>query len=81
MHKPNKTVFAPLLWLLPVLMLTACAARLQPTPPPLVGEKPRATALPASVSSIEPPPSGAYWARLTAWRETLRQQLNSTPTK
>ena len=81
MPKPNKTARAPLLWLLPVLMLTACATKLQPTPPPVVGEKPKATVLPASIYEIAPPPSGTYFDKLTAWRKSSRDRLSSTPIK
>ena len=81
MPMQNKNVPVRLLWLLPLLMVSACATRSEPLPPPVVGEKPKALPLPSAIAEIEPPPSGHYLARLTAWRKNSQERLNSTPTK
>lgn len=67
--------------LLPLLMASGCASKSPNTPPPVVGEKPTAQPLPSSVAEIEPPPSGFYWGKLTAWRKRSQELLNSTPMK
>lgn len=67
--------------LLPLLMASGCATRCEPTPPPVVGEKPTAKPLPSSVAGIEPPPSGTYWEKLTARRKRSQELLSSTPMK
>lgn len=72
---------ASLALLLPLLMVSGCATKCEPTPPPVVGQKPTAQSLPSSVAGIEPPPSGTYWERLTAWRKRSQELLNSTPMK
>lgn len=77
---PKKSA-ALLALLLPLLMVSGCATRSEPTPPPVVGEKPTAQPLPSSIAEIEPPPSGSYWARLTDWRKRSQELLNSTPMK
>ena len=81
MPMQNKNVPALLLWLLPLLMVSACATRSEPLPPPVVGEKPRLLPLPSAIAEIEPPPSGHYTKLLTDRRETSRQRLKSTPTR
>lgn len=67
-----------LLLLLPTL--TACGATSRSTPPVVVAA-PVLTPLPAEISEIAPPPSGAYWRELTAWRNDLRAQLKGMPVK
>ena len=62
------------------LMLTACESKSTPSPP-LVLSTPTLTPLPQSVSSIEPPPSGFYSAKLTASRAKWRLRLSDTPPK
>lgn len=81
MPMQNKNVPALLLWLLPLLMVSACATRSEPSPQPVVGEKPRPLPLPSAIAEIEPPPSGHYTKLLTDRRETSRQRLKSTPTR
>ena len=65
MPMPNKNVPVLLLWLLPLLMVSACATRSEPLPPPVVGEKPKALPMPSSIADIDPPPSGSYTTKLT----------------
>lgn len=77
---PKKSA-ALLALLLPLLMASGCANKSLNTPPPVVGEKPTAQPLPSSIAGIEPPPSGHYWAKLTAWRKNLQERLSSTPMK
>ena len=77
----NKNVPVLLLWLLPLLMVSACATKSPSSPPPVVGEKPTAQPLPSSVAEIAPPPSGFYMEKLTARRKRSQELLNSTPMK
>lgn len=81
MPMQNKNVPVLLLWLLPLLMVSACATRSEPLPPPVVGERPKALPLPSAIAEIEPPPSGHYTKLLTDRRESSRQLLKSMPTK
>ena len=81
MPMQNKNVPVLLLWLLPLLMVIACATRSEPLPPPVVGEKPKTLPLPSAIAEIEPPPSGHYTKLLTDRRESSRQLLKSMPTK
>ena len=81
MPMQNKNVPALLLWLLPLLMVSACATRSEPLPPPVVGEKPTAQPPPSSIAGIAPPPSGFYMEKLTARRKRSQELLNSTPMK
>ena len=81
MPMQNKNVPVLLLWLLPLLMVSACATRSEPLPPPVVGEKPKALPLPSAIAEIEPPPSGHYTKLQTDRRERSRQLLKSMPTK
>ena len=81
MPMQNKNVPALLLWLLPLLMVSACATKSEPSQPPVVGQKPKALPLPSAIAEIEPPPSGHYTKLLTDRRETSRQRLKSTPTR
>ena len=74
MPMQNKNVPALLLWLLPLVMVSACATKSEPLPPPVVGEKPRPLPLPSAIAEIEPPPSGHYTKLLTDRRESSRQQ-------
>ena len=77
---PKKSA-ALLALLLPLLMASGCANKLQSSPPPVVGEKPTAQPLPSSIAEIEPPPSGFYTEKLTARRKRSQELLNSTPMK
>lgn len=81
MPMPNKNVPVLLLWLLPLLMVSACATRSEPLPPPVVGEKPKALPMPSSIADIDPPPSGSYTTKLTDRRKSSQARLRSTPTK
>lgn len=81
MPMQNRNVPARLLWLLPLLMVSACASKLPSSPPPVVGEKPRVLPLPSAIAEIEPPPSGYYWSKLTAWRKDSQELLKSMQTK
>ena len=81
MPMQNKNVPVLLLWLLPLLMVSACATRSEPLPPPVVGEKPKALPLPSAIAEIEPPPSGHYTKLLTDRRESSRQLLKNMLTK
>ena len=81
MPMQNKNVPVLLLWLLPLLMVSACATRSEPLPPPVVGEKPKALPLPSAIAEIEPPPSGHYTKLLTDRRESSRQQLKNILTR
>ncbi len=81
MPMQNKNVPALMLWLLPLLMVTACATRSEPSPPPVVGEKAKALPLPSAIANIEPPPSGHYMQLLTDRRKNSQKLLSSTPTK
>ena len=81
MPTPNKRNAARLLWLLPLLMASACATRSPSSPPPVVGEKPTAQPLPSSIAGIAPPPSGFYTEKLTARRKRSQELLNNTPMK
>ena len=67
--------------LLPLLTVSGCASKSLNTPPPVVGEKPKALPLPSSIAGIEPPPSGFYTEKLTARRKRSQELLNSTPMK
>ena len=81
MPMQNKNVPVLLLWLLPLLMVSACATKSEPSQPPVVGQKPKALPLPSAIAEIEPPPSGHYTKLLTDRRESSRQLLKSMPTK
>ena len=81
MPMQNKNVPVLLLWLLPLLMVSACATRSEPSRPPVVGEKPKALPLPSAIAEIEPPPSGHYTKLLTDRRESSRQQLKNILTR
>ena len=81
MPMQNKNVPALLLWLLPLLMVSACATKSEPSQPPVVGQKPKALPLPSAIAEIEPPPSGHYTKLLTDRRESSRQQLKNILTR
>ena len=77
----NKRNAVLLALLLPLLTVSGCANRPPNTPPPVVGEKPKAQPLPSSVAEIAPPPSGFYTEKLMARRKNSQELLRSTPMK
>jgi hypothetical protein len=74
----NKRNAVLLALLLPLLMVSGCAHKSSNTPPPVVGEKPKALPLPSSIAGIEPPPSGFYTEKLMARRKNSQELLRST---
>ncbi len=81
MNTPNKNAGALLLWLLLSVTVSSCATKSASLPPPVVGEKPKASPLPSEIANIEPPPSGSYTTKLTDRRKSSQARLKSTPTK
>lgn len=81
MKRSSKTVSVLLPWLLPLLMVSACASKSVTSPPPVVGEKPRPSPLPSQIAEIEPPPSGSYMKKLTDRRKSSLERLSNTQMK
>lgn len=62
-------------WLLVCLLVTSCAATLQPSPPLVLEE----SVIPALSNELKTPPepTGAYWSRVTEWRKNWETELNT----
>ncbi|AGU48832.1 hypothetical protein VAPA_1c17240 [Variovorax paradoxus B4] len=61
-------------------MLSGCASS-SPTTPPVIGAKPQATPLPASVSQIDPRSSEAWLREVQSYFEAVDSSLSSETRK